>query len=178
MAWKLDKGSSVDVKIEGLSKLVEELEAFPELLANEFMQQALREAAQPMLEQVRAGCPVRTGTLRKSIRLGIGRKTPIGITAVYIRAGGKGAWGDAFYARWVELTGARWHVIQSKRDGGALFRPGTGKHPVKAVVHPGMKARPFMRPAFDATANDVVARFGAILRNSIEQHKLNIRYGP
>lgn len=76
-------------------------------------------------------CPVRTGTLRRSITHEV--EGNVGRIGTNVR-----------YGKWVEL-GTKPHTIVPK-TAKALYWDGAS-HPVKVVRHPGTTAQPFLRPA-------------------------------
>ena len=109
-------------------------------------------SAQLIEAQAKANCPVGHGALRDSIRASIkevGTKVLASVTA------GGAVPGGAYiaYAHLVEFSGAAPHQIQS-RSGKRLTFNGRS---YKAVQHPGMKAKPFLRPALDARTLDAIA---------------------
>lgn len=73
---------------------------------------------------------------------------------------------DHWYYRYVEF-GAGPHDIQGHPlvvfygDEGLAFRPG--------VRHPGMGARPFLRPAIDESEDAAIAALSEVLRREIEK---------
>ena len=76
-----------------------------------------------------------------------------------------------WYYRFME-TGAAPHEIRARRDnaGNALVFEGDAARVVTPVVrHPGMTARPFLRPAHDETQDDARDALGAELRAEIER---------
>lgn len=84
------------------------------------------------------------GALRDSIHASMTEKN--GKVSVTIKAGGKMASGtDIYYAHLIEFSGAAPHVIKGK-NGNLSF----GGRSYASVNHPGMQAKPFLRPALDA----------------------------
>ncbi|NHZ62609.1 HK97-gp10 family putative phage morphogenesis protein [Massilia genomosp. 1] len=109
-------------------------------------------SAQLIEAQAKANCPVEHGELRDSIRASIkevGTKVLASVTA------GGAAPGGVYiaYAHLVEFSGAAPHRIEAKSGRRLTFN---GRS-YKAVDHPGMKARPFLRPALDARTLDAIA---------------------
>lgn len=74
---------------------------------------------------------------------------------VTIYAGGKGAFGDAFYARFVEF-GTRPHSVAGPGSTG----PG--------ILHPGARAQPFFFPVFRTHKKKVRSRIRLILRQALK----------
>jgi HK97 gp10 family phage protein len=100
-------------------------------------QQVLIQSANHILAEMESRVPVDSGRLRQSLRIEvqtdkviIGPNTP--------------------YAGYVEF-GTRPHVIEPKTPGGTLvFTVGGRKVFTKRVRHPGTRAQPYVRPAFEA----------------------------
>lgn len=73
-----------------------------------------------------------------------------------VKAGGRTAkGGDVFYAHIIEFTGARPHTIPALSSLGKIFLNIFGNVRT-SVAHPGMKPRPFLRPALDSQAQNAV----------------------
>jgi HK97 gp10 family phage protein len=122
---------------------------------------AVRAAAKPIVDDAKARCPVRFGALRESIGLAVRFYSRSGTAVAVIgprveyKASGKG--GKMFavkgkvipanYAHLVEY-GTRPHAIGK---GSQLERTtASTKGRQTGLMHPGAKAQPFLRPAFDS----------------------------
>ena len=46
-------------------------------------------------------------------------------------------------------TGAKGHAVKAKKKGALVFMGDHGMVLIRGVSHPGMKAKPFLRPAID-----------------------------
>jgi HK97 gp10 family phage protein len=75
-----------------------------------------------------------------------------------------------FYLRYLE-TGTQPHAITIRRRGGVPIRAYT-------LHHPGHAARPWLRPAFDATTTAAAAAVGEELRKCIEEKRAILDNGP
>jgi HK97 gp10 family phage protein len=130
------------------------------------MRGALRAGAKVIEAEAKANVPVKSGVLRDSIRVSARLKGRT-VTAS-IKAGGKTKSGDAFYAKFVEF-GTAAHAIKGRNGGwlsfGGLF--------AKSIQHPGMQAKPFMRPALDAKASDAVVAVGNYIKKRLTKQGLN-----
>ena len=136
----------MDLKFEFTNgKIIEEaLNQLPRKLKNKVLRKALRQGGNILLRKARAYAPVKTGALRRGIKLRIDlRGTPSAIINVRIpsryRNKAKGAKGGPYYSTFIEL--------------------GTRK----------MAARPFLRPAFDASKEQALAKFLEVLNDGIEE---------
>lgn len=99
-------------------------------------QQVMVESANFLLTEMEIRVPVKTGQLRES--LGVRVETNRVIVGP-----------SAKYAPYVEF-GTKPHEIRAKNAGALAFKVGGNTVIVKKVNHPGTKARPFVRPAFEA----------------------------
>lgn len=100
-------------------------------------QRVLIESANFLLTEMEVRVPVDTGELRESLSVRVeGDRVLVGPTASH--------------AAYVEF-GTAPHEIRPKKDGGTLrWTQGGVTYYAKVVRHPGTKAQPFVRPAFEA----------------------------
>lgn len=168
------------VRVDGLSALEKALNELPEKIERNIIRSALRAGLKSIKAEAEARVPVRSGELRKSIK--IKAKLIKGRPVAAVTAGNKQAW----YAHLVEFgTGGFYegtgksvggpYVIKAKTKRG-LFIPG-GAHPVMSVTHPGSKAQPFMRPAFDAGNRAAIDGFAQKVRQRLTKEGINIPDG-
>lgn len=74
---------------------------------------------------------------------------------------------DHWYYQFVE-TGAQPHLIRPRKPGGKLrFEVGGAEVFARVVHHPGMAARPFLRPAFDENSGRAADAAGRRLRGKL-----------
>lgn len=147
----------LDVKIKGWEELQKALDELPKKIEANIVKSALRQAVKVVALEAKRQVPVGTGALRASIRYGVDRKKETRMPFGYVKAGPSEE-GDepkgkktAFYAHMVEF-GTQAHVIRAKNSRALAVG-------VDVVHHPGSKARPFMRPAFDATRQAALQAF-------------------
>lgn len=143
------------VQVKGLRELDAFLQAMPAKMEANVLRGALRAGAKPVLESARANAPVKTGTLREGLKI-TGRSRRGRVTAS-VKATGK----HAYLARWLEY-GTAAHSITAKKGGWLFF----GKF-AKSVQHPGIKPRPFMRPALDTRARDALLAVGEYIKKRL-----------
>lgn len=165
-----------DVRVTGLAELNEFLTQLPVKLEANVMRGALRAGLKPIKDAAVANAPtgepsennkkkykVYNGALRDSIRIGsarIDRKN--GNVTASLTAGGKSkkTGADVFYAGMIEMTGARAHSLS---DGGK-----------GEINHPGIQAKPFLRPALDSqSGNAVVAAAEYIKKRLATKHGID-----
>ncbi len=142
----------VDQRVIGLQDLRRTLAALPERIGGLAVRRSLLEGAGVVRDEARNLAPVRQikggGHLKKSIvsqtrgvfRDGKGRPVEHRAVVLIAKKRGKVARSARAYAHFVEF-GTRPHSVGK---GSKLVR-GIGR----GLKHPGAKAQPFMRPAFD-----------------------------
>lgn len=160
-----------DIKIEGYSEAMRIFDQLTDQMQRTLVRQALRRSAQPMVATARARAPKRTGQLSRSIGVVSLRKDrvptviPMAVGPVFsVTKNGKV---NAFYARFVH-DGTKDRRPRNKKLWALKF-PGREGGVVYAARTRGMKARPFLRDAFDQSADASVNTFGADLTAAIER---------
>lgn len=165
------------INLKGGKELSAFLQAFPKKLANGAVRAGLVAAAAPIRDQARALAPRQTGQLAASIKTGSSRVNPDGTISITVRTDPKNN-PHAFLGLFFEY-GTAPHFITAGDSGKsvrllnrAALRDGAvsdvdsrklriGNSVVTGgVMHPGMAARPFMRPALDMKANEAINAFG------------------
>lgn len=165
-----------NVSIEGLSKLNDILNTLPEKIERNIVRSALRAGLKQMKIEAEALVPTRTGALKQSLKI----KTKInkGRPIAALTVGDKKAW----YAHLVEFgTGSFYegkgksvggpYKIKAKKGGALLIG---GGNPIKSVTHPGAKAKPFMRPAFDSGNRAALDQFAATIRKRLTKQGIDL----
>lgn len=142
-----------DIEIKGAAELQRALKELPVKLERVVLRGALRAGAVEIQREAKALAPVESGRLRDSIRISGGAKRG-GYVYSQVKVGGNKK-GDAFYAHMVEF-GTKPHEIKPK-SAPSLFLAGLLRSTVK---HPGARAKPFMRPAFDNKVEDATKAVG------------------
>lgn len=163
------------IRVNGLIELNDFLQKLPLKLEQNVMRGALRAGLKPIKDAAVANAPtgepsennkkkykVYAGALRDSIRIGSSRvnKKKGQITA-RLTAGGinKKNGSDVYYA----------HIVEFGSAAHSLSQGGKGE-----INHPGTKERPFLRPAFDAQANNAVLAAGEYIRKRLlTKHGIN-----
>lgn len=130
-----------DIQITGLAELNALLQTLPEKVEGRILRQALRAGQKVILEAAKANVPVQSGELRDSLKIKTSMRK--GKASATLVAGSK----RAYYAHMVEFGTAK-HFIKPKK-AKSLFFAGLAR---KVIDHPGARAKPFLRPAFDAAA--------------------------
>jgi HK97 gp10 family phage protein len=154
--------ASNDETIGGGRELDDMLRTLAPNIHKNIMRAALRAGANVMKDGAKAGVPVKTGKLRKSLAVTTGSKG--GLVTAKLKARGK----MAPYAVLVEF-GTRPHKIKPKKKGGLTV----GGNIVAEVDHPGARPRAFMRPAFDSKAAPAVAAVAAKIRERLTKEGIS-----
>lgn len=150
-----------DIKVKGLAELQTFLDQLPAKMEANVLRGALRAGAKPLLAAAKAAAPVGepsetnrnryklyAGALRDSVRISGRIDKRNGKITASVKAGGKTKSGaDVFYAHMVEF-GTKPHVIG---DG----------------THPGVQAKPFMRPALDAQSGAAIVAVGEYIKKRL-----------
>jgi len=149
----------IDINVKGLSEIQKFLDQIPAKMEANVMRGACRAGCKPILEQAKANVPVKSGELRDTLRISSSIKKQDGKVTASVKVGGKYRGKDAFYAPWIEFTGARPHsIIGNLSINGRVF---------SKINHPGFKAKPFLRPALDSRANDAVIAAGEYIKKRL-----------
>jgi HK97 gp10 family phage protein len=145
------------VSISGLKELDKILKTLPANVERNVLRGALRAGqnviAKAAKSNLRSNGSVDSGELERSVRVKFKRKSEkFGWVRSYVFAGSK----KAYYANWVEFGTASYYSGNGRTTGapyeitpkvaGSLFLGGVF---AQSVVHPGIKPKPFLRPAFD-----------------------------
>ena len=164
-----------NVHIAGAEELAALLKLLPKNIERNIMRSALRYGARVIANEAKKNITTEdTGALKRSVRTS--SRSQRGTVFAYARAGGKrsGAKKDqaAFYAAFIEYGSAA-HLIKPKKTNFLSFIAKDGRRvTTKLVSHPGIKARPFMRPEFDAKADAAVAAVANRIRQRLSKEGL------
>ena len=162
------------IPLKGGKELAAFLSAFPMRLQKNAMRAAVRAAQKPIVEEARLRAPKDTGKLAKSIKGGNPRALPDGTVRTHISLKGKHSYLGYFHEYGVSphIIAAKGAVDSSSKLGKSIRKQGKGALPaalyingkfVPSVMHPGHRARPFLRPALDTRADDAIKAFGTKL---------------
>lgn len=149
--------------ITGGAELQAFLDQLPAKMEANIMRSAMRQGANVIRDEIKQNVPVRSGDLRDSIKVSTGSRK--GVVKATVRVGNRKAW----YAHLIEYTGAAAHSISAKGKGMLSF----GGFFSKSVQHPGMQAKPFVRPALDGRANDAIQAVGDQVRKRLTKEGLS-----
>ncbi len=150
-----------ELNVKGLSELSAALQEFgPKLEAN-ILRGALRAGQKVILDAAKQNIHSISGDLAKSLRISV--KSNQGVIIAKLKVGDK----KAYYANWVEF-GTQAHVIKAKGGKAIAIK---GKE-FSQIHHPGIKPKPFMRPALDANAQQAVEAVAEYISKRITKEQL------
>lgn len=158
----------LEVRINGLDALNRALDELPAKLQANILRGAMRAGAKVVERAVKDAAPVRTGKLRDSVRTSSRLDRRTGQVVATVKAGGSGGKRAAYYAHMVEF-GTQAHDIKPQ-DAKSLFIAGLFG---ELVHHPGATARPFMRPAMDATQSAAALAVAEYCRTRLTREGLD-----
>ena len=147
-----------DINVTGLAELQTFLKNLPAEIEQNILAKALYAGAQPILADAKSGAAVASGLMRDGLK--VSTKSQNGTVTASIKAGGK----HAYLAKFVEF-GTAAHRIDAKNGGVLSFGGGFATH----VDHPGQRAKPFLRPAFDAQSANAVIATGEYIKKRLAE---------
>jgi HK97 gp10 family phage protein len=148
-------------QVQGMPELLKMLATLEPKLSRKVLRKAIRKAAQPIRDAARAKAPVKTGKLRKSIRLRAAKRLMRGSVGIVVEAGGKDFTGDTFYGSFIEYGFLQNPVV--RLDDGRIIS--VTRRMARRMERKQIPARPFMRPALDENRS----RFFSIVRDEVER---------
>jgi HK97 gp10 family phage protein len=151
-----------DQVLKGGKELFTFLQTLAPKIERNIMRTALRAGAKVFFDEALKNVPVKDGDLKESGR--ISTRAKHGQVSASVKFGNKKAW----YWHMVEL-GTAAHTIKAK-NGKSLFFNGSN---VQMVNHPGARAKPFMRPAYDAKSDDAIIAVGRKIGERLTKHGIN-----
>lgn len=157
------------LKIDGLAQLNKLLKELPAKIETNIMRGALREGSKQFLQRARDEVPVKSGKLRKSLR--VSARVRQGKVTATMTAGNK----VAFYAHMIEFGTASFYSgsgesvgapYEIKPNGKALK---SGDNYFGKITQPGVKPQPFMRPAYDEGSADAIKAVAEYIKKRLEK---------
>lgn len=147
-----------EIRVSGFKELEANLKALPLRLARNVVARATYAGAVVVRDAARKNAPVKTGKLRKSIRIKKKRSRRGSTEVIYT------VFPKEYYGHIVE-KGSGPHIIKVKT------KKALGKYGKFGLIvkHPGAKAKPFLRPAFDDNIPRIIDAMQAKLVQGIER---------
>lgn len=173
----------IDLKMKGGKELHALLQQLPVEVETKILRQALARGANVVRDEARRLVPAKTGRLRKSIKTS--RDTKNGQIIAKVRLRGPDSYLGVFMeygvaSHLIARTGAGEGkvAVRKAKDGEGKVKGGVmkigGEFVSGIIEHPGHSAHPFMRPALDTKAADVVNTIGDYLQKYLTFGSINV----
>jgi HK97 gp10 family phage protein len=132
-------------KVKGLAEMHKTLQELPVRIERNILRSALAVGARVVAREVKLQAPKDTGELAKGVK--VSTDTRGGRVIAKVKLTGP----HAFIGPWLEF-GTKAHKIVAKPGGFLLV----GNQFVTSVDHPGIRPRPFMRPAAEQKREEAI----------------------
>ena len=150
--------SDIEIKLTVFRELEQKLTQLPLRVAKNILARTVYAGAAIVRNEARSKCPVRTGALRKSIRIRRRKVSRGDFMVVY------GVGPTVYYGHLVEYgTKAHWIKPRVKRDLAI------GQNVRAKVYHPGATPRPYLRPALDSNKDRIISAMRDKLNEGISR---------
>lgn len=161
---------TTNVQVLGLSELNKMLQQMPAKIEKNILTGGLRAGVKVFQVAARQNLPANLLDLQRSLKIRTSSK--YGRLTATLVAGSS----QAYYAHWVEYGTASYYTGKGKsvgkpypikplKKGGQLK---IGNTYTSLVMHPGVKPRPYMRPALDQNADQSIRAVADYVRSRIE----------
>lgn len=162
------------LKVEGYQEAKAILDELPNNMQKNMLRSALRRASKPFVQGARSRVPVRSGELRKTIKVVSFRdreapksEVDVAVRPVFQRTKKKGAV-NQFYGRFIH-EGTRDPRFPKKKGGVLVFTSASGEKVFARHVK-GLQPRPFIEQSYQENYERVVGEFGTELATSVEKY--------
>lgn len=161
------------IKVEGYREAKSILDQLPNNMQKRMLMEAFRASAKPMLQRAKGKVPVRSGRLKRQLRIVRfrDRKAPksevdIAVKPVFEKTKKKGAI-NQYYGKFIH-EGTADPRVPRKKGKILVFQNETGeKIFVKSVK--GIRPNPYLEQAYAENSERVVASFGSELATAVEK---------
>lgn len=160
------------VKVEGYAEAKRILDELPNTMQKRMLLAALRGSAKPMLQSARSKVPVRTGRLKKKLRIvrfkdrnASKSEVDVAVKPVFERTKKKGAINE-YYGKFIHEGTADPRI--SKKGKLLVFENERGEKVFTRSVK-GIRATPFLERAYTENSERTVALFGDELAAAVEK---------
>jgi HK97 gp10 family phage protein len=159
---------AVKMTVQGLEGLGKALARIDRKIAGQIVRTATREAAKIIRDEAQLKAPVRSGTLKRAIKVRAASKMKRGSIGIVVTSGESGKkadnTGDAFYGYFLEY--GYWKVPFIRNSAGEIRSVSRAR--AKIMGKTWQNPRPFMRPAFDAKVDQAVTTVTNRIRGAID----------
>lgn len=152
-----------EVHVRGLAELQKFLDQLPAKMEANVMRSALRAGANVVREEAMRNVPVKSGLLKAGLK--VSTRSRRGVVTANVRATGK----HAYIAPWIEYGTSAYEIKPKKSK--SLFFAGLFS---KLIQHPGIKAKPFLRPALDHKAHAALVAIREQIKKRLTKQGLNV----
>lgn len=161
------------IEVKGYREAKAILDQLPNNMQKRMLLEALRASAKPMLQSVKGKVPVRSGRLRKQLRIVRFRdrnapksEVDIAVKPVFEKTKKKGAI-NQYYGKFIHEGTANLRIPR-KKGKTLVFQNASGeKIFVKRVK--GIRPNPYLEHAYTENSERVVASFGSELATAVEK---------
>ena len=160
------------VKVEGYAEAKRILDELPNTMQKRMLLAALRGSAKPMLQSARSKVPVRTGRLKKKLRIvrfkdrnASKSEVDVAVKPVFERTKKKGAINE-YYGKFIHEGTAD---PRTSKKGKLLVFENERSEKVFTRSVKGIRATPFLEQAYTENSERTVALFGDELAAAVEK---------
>lgn len=160
------------LKVEGYAEAKRILDELPNAVQKRMLAAALRGSSKPMLQSARSKVPVRTGKLKKQLRIvrfkdrnALKSEVDVAVKPVFERTKKKGAINE-YYGKFIHEGTADPRI--SKKGKMLVFEDAQGKKVFTRSVK-GIKSTPFLEQAYTENSERTVVLFGDELAKAVEK---------
>lgn len=160
------------VKVEGYAEAKRILDKLPNTMQKRMLLAALRGSAKPMLQSARSKVPVRTGRLKKKLRIvrfkdrnASKSEVDVAVKPVFERTKKKGAINE-YYGKFIHEGTAD---PRTSKKGKLLVFENERSEKVFTRSVKGIRATPFLEQAYTENSERTVALFGDELAAAVEK---------
>lgn len=160
------------IKVEGYAEAKRILDELPNTMQKRMLLAALRGSAKPMLQSARSKVPVRTGRLKKKLRIvrfkdrnASKSEVDVAVKPVFERTKKKGAINE-YYGKFIHEGTAD---PRTSKKGKLLVFENERSEKVFTRSVKGIRATPFLEQAYTENSERTVALFGDELAAAVEK---------
>lgn len=162
------------VKVEGYAETKRILDELPNTMQKSMLLAALRTSARPMLQTAKNRVPVRSGRLRKQLRIvrfkdrtAPKSEVDIAVKPVFERTKKKGAV-NQYYGKFIHEGTADPRIPRKKGKHLLVFTNEQGEKVFVRSVK-GIKPTPYLEQAYTANSQRLIVSFGDNLARAVEK---------
>ncbi len=162
------------VKVDGYQQAKDILDDLPRTMQKTMLRSALKSSAKPFVQGARSRVPVRSGELKRQIKVVSFRdksapktEVDVAVKPVFSKTKKKGI-ANQYYGKFIH-EGTRDPLYPRKKGGVLVFTTASGEKVFARHVK-GLQPRPFIEESYKENQEKVVAGFGDNLAASVEKY--------